>query len=203
MKKLNKQISRAIAYAQNALSFLTFHQDINAIYLFGSSVRGELEEESDIDLFVDCSQNEREIESLLKEAFSRFYSSKDYDKWKILRFTYPLSTKVGKLEDWELKTSIQAEGMILYSKQICFITGIKQVLFLISLPKKKTKYLKLVRELYGRKEKGYSGKGLLEELKGKKLNSNAIIVPKENSEIIKKLLNKENIEYSFREMILF
>ena len=200
---MNKQTSRAIAYVQNALSFLTLDNCINAIYLFGSSVRGELEEESDIDVFMDCSENEKDIENRAKDAFSRFYSSKDYDKWKILHFTYPLSVKVGKLEEWELNESISAEGILLYSKQVSLVSSTKQVLFIFSLPKKKTKYLKLVRELYGRKEKGYSDKGLLGELKGKKLSSNVVIIPKENCEIIKKLLNKEKIEYSFREMVLF
>lgn len=203
MKKLNKQTSRAIAYAQNALSFLTLDNSINSIYLFGSSVRGELEEESDIDIFIDCSENEKDIENRAKESLSRFYSSKDYDKWKILRFTYPLSVKVGKLDEWELKASISAEGIQLYSKQTTLISSAKQVLFVFSLPAKKTKYLKLVRELYGRKEKGYSGKGMVDELKGKKLSSNVIIIPTENCEIIKKLLNQEKIEYSFREMVLF
>ena len=58
VKRLNKQTAKAIAYAQDALTFLFLDNEekgkIKGIYLFGSAVRGELEKESDIDLFIDC-----------------------------------------------------------------------------------------------------------------------------------------------------
>ncbi len=91
---------------------------INSIYLFGSAVRKELMETSDIDIFIDCSpENEKNINGIAKAALSRFYKSKDYDKWRLLRFTHDISLQVGKLEEWKLKSSIMSEGIVLYSKK--------------------------------------------------------------------------------------
>ena len=74
---------------QNALSFVFLDADIkdsiNSVYLFGSAVRNQLTKDSDIDIFIDC-KNEKLIENLSKAAINRFYHSKDYEKWKLMKF---------------------------------------------------------------------------------------------------------------------
>ena len=79
----------------------------------------------------------------------------------------------------------------------------RKVLFTYELPKKKKRYLYFTRQLFGRKEKGYRDSGLLGELNGKKLGSNAIIVPKEGLKKILDFMQKSKIDYSMKEICVF
>lgn len=205
MKKLNKQTELAISYAQNYLSFLFLNKGIakhiNAIYLFGSAVRGELEKESDIDIFIDSESVE--VEVLAKKSISVFMKSKDYDKWKLMNFTYSVSVQVGKLEKWDLKSSIEAEGILLYSKTPTMIFANRNVLFTIALPEKKPQYLKFIRSFFGRNERGYNDKGIIGNINGTKLSATVFIVSKEHQQQIEHALQQQKISYSFKEMAFF
>lgn len=211
---MNKQTQQAIAYAQNALSFVfldaTITNKCNAVYLFGSAARGDMERESDIDIFFDFEEKkenkeekkEKNKEAEINAALKRFYQSKDYDKWKLFSFTYPISIKVGKLDEWELKTSILADGIILYSKELLISKTKRYVLIMYTLPRKKAKYLSLVRTLFGRNETGYKDTGLVGMCHAKKIAATVIIVPKEHVKPLFTLLQKEKIDYSFNEINL-
>lgn len=198
----------SIAYVQNALSFIfldsSIDDTIRGIYLYGSAVRGELTDDSDIDIFIDCrSADEDDIEGLAKAALSRFYKSKDYDKWKLFKFDYPISVQAGDLSAWKLKTSITAEGILIYSKKSEIIPAERKVLFTFDLPREKKQYVRFIRCLFGRKEKGYRDEGLLGKANGKKLSANVIIVPGENQQKITEFLQKEKINYSMKEICVF
>lgn len=203
---MNKQTRQAIAYAQNALSFLfldaTLNDSISKIFLHGSAVRGQLQKESDIDLFIDCLQ-EKKVEQRTRAAFARFYQSRDYDKWRLLGFRYPLSVHAGRLEQWQLQSSIKAEGIVLYSKKAELQPGDRYDLFIIELPKEKKKYLHLSRSLFGRREKGYKDQGFLGKLQGKKLSSNVVLIRKEQESALMDFFHKEKTNYSFKEICLF
>ncbi len=205
MKKLNKQTEFAISYAQNYLSFLFLNKgiakEINAIYLFGSAVRGELEKESDIDMFIDSKSSE--IEAIAKKSISVFMKSKDYDKWRLINFIHPISVQAGMLEKWELKSSIMAEGILLYSKTPAITSAKRYVLFTIVLPKKKTQYLKFTRSFFGRNEEGYNDKGIIGNVHGIKLSATVFIVTQEYQKQIEQMLQKEKVEYSFKEIAFF
>lgn len=203
---MHKQTSRAIAYVQNFLSFLFLDQtavkNIRGIYLYGSAVRGELGKDSDIDLFIDCP-NSKEVERSAKAAALRFSQSQDYEKWKQLGCTYPFSIQGGVLEEWELKTSIAAESILLYAPKTPSLPGERQVLFILTLPKEKKRYLRLTRQLFGRKEKAYREHGLLYEAQGKKLGSNIFLIPQQQQAPLHALLQKEKVQYSFWEVHFF
>lgn len=205
MKKLNKQAEFAISYAQNYLCFLFLNKgiakQINAIYLFGSAVRGELEKKSDVDIFIDSESTE--VEALARKSISVFTKSNDYDKWELMKFTYSVSVHAGKLENWELKSSIQAEGILLYSKTPIVASADRSVLFTIILPKKKSQYLQFIRSFFGRKEKGYNDKGILGNIKGTRISATVFIVKKEYQQQIEQALQQQKINYSFKEMSFF
>ncbi|MBI3035813.1 nucleotidyltransferase domain-containing protein [Candidatus Woesearchaeota archaeon] len=208
MKKLNKQTLNAVAYAQNALSFIFLDSSIDdlikEIYLYGSAARGELGKDSDVDIFINCdAKKESIVEGVAKAALSRFYKSKDFDKWKFFKFDYAISFQAGELKTWQLRTSIMAEGVLLYSKKAEIMPAERKVLFTYELPKKKKQYLHFIRSLFGRKEKGYNDSGLLGEANGKKISANLIIVPKENQEKITGFMQKEKINYSMKEICIF
>jgi len=208
VRKLNKQTLNAIAYAQNALSFIFLDSGVNnfirSIYLYGSAVHGELEEDSDIDIFIDCiAEKEEAIEGIAKAAISKFYNSKDFDKWKLFKFEHDISVQSGNLMEWQLKTSIMADGILLYSKKSEILPAERKVLFSYELPKKKKQYLHFTRALFGRKEKGYKDFGLIAELNGKKISTNVIIVPKESQQKTMEFMRKERIDYSMKEICVF
>ena len=208
VKRLNKQTLMAIAYAQNALSFVFLDSGINdyitAVYLYGSAVRNELSEESDIDIFIDCKDGKEKIlEGMTKAAISRFFKSNDFEKWKLYKFTYPISIQAGDIATWQLKTSIMAEGILLYSKKTEILPAERKVIITYKLPRDKKKYLHFVRCLFGRKEKWYKDQGLLGEIIGKKISSNTIIIPKENQQKIIDFMNKNKITYSIKEICVF
>ncbi len=213
---MNKQTQKAIAYAQNALSFIfldaTLISKCNAIYLFGSAARGEMETGSDIDLFFDfesffpdAARNEKMItekESAIQAALSRFSNSNDFQKWKQLEFTFPFTINIGNLEEWELKTSILADGILLYSREPAAAVTKRYILIVYTLPKKKTEYLFFVRTLFGRKEEGYKDTGLAGACQAKKIGSNALLVPQDSRQQILAFLQKEKVAYSFIEVSL-
>lgn len=208
MRKLNKQTLQAIAYAQNAVSFIFLDSGINdfikSIYLYGSAVRGELANESDIDIFIDCyADKDRIVEGIAKSALSRFYKSKDFDKWKLYKFNYPILIQAGNLMSWHLKSSISSEGILLYSKKSEILPAVRKVLFTYTLPKKKKNYFHFTRTLFGRKEKNYKDKGLLGVVNGIKISTNVVMVPKENQQKIMRFMQQEKIDYSMKEIYLF
>ncbi|MBI2140637.1 nucleotidyltransferase domain-containing protein [Candidatus Woesearchaeota archaeon] len=202
---LLKQAAMAVAYAHDFLTFLSLDgallQNIRFIFLFGSAVRGELEGESDIDLFIDCrAADEAVVKKGAERALNKFYASQDYEKWKSLHFFYPISFKAGDVHAWQLKTSIAAEGIVMYGKQPSLEPLERVVLFRVKLPKEKSKYLSLARSLYGREEKYYKNSGILAQAGGTKIGPNAMLVPQENQKAIVNLLNKEKIEFSMKEL---
>jgi len=206
VKKLPKQLLQTIAYAQNLLSFLfldPLSAHIDHIYLFGSGARGELTAESDIDLFIDTPLQKADIlERSAHTAYSRFSQSLDYQKWKKLGITYPFSVQVGKAKEWELYSSLLADGLVLYSKQAGTGEGERHLLCTFAMPSKKTQYLKLTRTLFGRREPGYRDQGILGKIGGKKLSSNVILIPTREKQTVLTFLDKEKIEYSLREICI-
>ena len=177
---------------------------IDHVYLYGSGARGELTSESDIDLFIDTGSEKAEfLERSAKAAYSRFSQSLDYQKWKKLGITYPFSIQAGRVKEWELYSSLPADGVILYSKHLDTIgEGKKYLLCTFTLPKKKTKYLLTIRTLFGRKEPGYRDVGVLGKVGGKKVGSNVILIPCEQKHQILRFLDAEKIDYSFKEIYL-
>src|SRR3989338_1825744 len=105
-----------IAYTMNFISFLLdekISKDIARIILFGSVARGDYNDESDIDLFIDTKAN---IEKEVGKILSFFNQSEIQKKWELKGLKNELSLKVGNLEDYNLKRSIISDGVILYGK---------------------------------------------------------------------------------------
>jgi predicted nucleotidyltransferase len=202
---VTEQTRKSISYALNFLTFLFLERDaegkILSVYLFGSAVRGELNQDSDIDIFINCKNIDEEF--ILKRAEiarRKFVSSKDFDKWKALDFTHPLSVKAGNLAEWQLKTSISAEGIELYSKEVQAQNTERIVVFSFELPKSKKSYLKIRRELFGRAEKNYKSEGAVAKAGGKQMSSNLFLVPVSKQNYFIKLLHADKIKFSMMEM---
>lgn len=203
MKILNYE-KELIAYTLAFISFiLPKLERVNEIILFGSTVRGEATKESDIDLFFNLEDKtkEKEIKEIAEKEKNKFYKSKIAEVWFLKGIKNSLKINVGSLDDWkDLKRSIVSEGIVIYGKYKEIPKNLRGfVIFNISPIKNIPKRNRVIRNLFGRKEKNYSTKGLVEKLNGKKINVSSFIVPIEHSKEIIKILGKEKINYTLFE----
>lgn len=200
-----KKLDKYVAYASGFVSFLLKEKDlkkseVKEIILFGSVVREEADSKSDVDIFID-TVNEKKVELVVKEALQRFYRSRIYEDWKLRGVKNEIKVQVGMLDSWGLKRSVISNGIVLYG-------GYK------ALPKKGEHYQlftfepirditirnRVARALFGRKEKGYFQKGLVEEVGGKILNQRCFYVPVRSSDQVVRLLSREKIDYKLFEL---
>lgn len=203
MKILNYE-KELIAYASSFVSFVLSKLDeVKEIILFGSVVRGEATKESDIDLFfnIEYKTKEKEIKEIIEKEKEKFYKSKIAEVWFLRGIKNPINISVGNLDEWKsLKRSIVSEGMVLYGKYKETPENLKGfVIFNIPPIKNIAKRNKIIRNLFGRKEKNYSTNGLVKNLNGKKLNVSSFIVQIEHSKKIVEFLGKEKTNYTFFE----
>lgn len=203
---MKTQTFNAVAYTYNMLTFAFQKTDmiekVNAIYLFGSAVRGTLTKKSDIDIFFDCDKkDEKLVKRIVDSAVLNFEASQDFEKWKRFNFVYPFSFQNGVLDEWELKSSIASEGIVLYSKKPVMNRGERSVLFVIKYPKQKKEYIRVRRALFGRDETVYKNGGIVQQINGKKLSTNVFIIPQTQQQRIMELLSHKKVEFSMTEII--
>ena len=200
------QVHNALGYAYNALAFLfdaELQKKISTIYLFGSAVRQELEEGSDIDLFIDClPPDENFVQKRAEVNLGKFYKSKDYEKWKRLGTTNAISITAGELRTWALKKSVLSEGLLLY-KNTAIEKGDfdRKVLVIFDVPKAKPKYLRFTREFFGRKE--YAQHGRIGELGGERVSANVIIIAQSSLPTVQKFLQKHKVNYRMMQFLAY
>lgn len=203
MKVLNR--IELISYTQNFLSFLFRDEQIKEsliknVILFGSVARGDFDEKSDIDLFVNLYKKEREetIKKIVNRRLEKFYKSEEFRKWALRGIKNEINIKVGVLEEWDLKKSIISEGISLYDEYKEPPEGRRYFLFTFLPIKPVEKRNKVIRKLFGRKD--YNKKGLVERKNGRKLTPRSFIIPFESIESVKSILDKENVDYQFFEI---
>ncbi len=190
-----------IAYASAFASFIIPKIEVSEIILFGSVARGESDEKSDIDVFIHVKKNEKEINNIINKELVKFYKSKISEIWALKGIKNKINIHVGELEKWKLKRSIISDGIVLYGKYRETPKDIKGFsYFKIEPIKNIAKRNSILRKLFGRKEKSYSTKGIIDMVNGKKLSSLSFIVPLEKSQEIIGILNSNKINYSFFEL---
>ena len=193
-----------ISYAANFVSFLLdqFQTDIDKIVLFGSVARGDFDDESDIDLFVDTK---KEIQKDVLKTLSFFRMSETQKKWELKGLKNELSIKVGDLNKWKLKRDILTDGIILYGKFKELPDTVEYYLLIKPSFKKfsRSKKVSLWRSLYGYSQKTnsktYKTKGIVNEVDGKRIES-GIIIKMTNKKQVLDFLNKEKISYTVNEI---
>ena len=196
---------KIIAYASNFASFIldsNIFQKINQIILFGSIARGDYDEESDIDIFLDTKHN---IKNESEKLLSLFQNSETQKKWELKGIKNEISLKVGNLKKWDLNRDIISDGIILYGKLKQTPERIEYYLLISPSFRKfnKSKKVKIWRKLYGYKQKvgnkSYKSEGIVEKLNGKRIENGIVIKMKDKKEIID-FLNKEKINYTLSEI---
>ena len=198
MKNFNYK--ELIAYASAFASFVLPKVNIDEIILFGSVARNEADEKSDIDLFFNLKKDEDKTKEMLKKELERFYKSKINEIWRLKGIKNEIKFEAGNLDKWKLKRSIISDGIVLFGKYKEIPKNMNSfVQFTLKPIKSITKRNRIIRKLFGRKEKKYSAKGMIDMLNGKKISVASFIVPIEKTNEIIKIMNKEKIDYSFFE----
>ena len=136
---------------------------------------------------------------------SRFYKSVKFTKyWKLFGIKNEISLKVGELDAWELKDSIRSGGIVLYGKYISDVKAKPYHLFELKIKGSRKDKIRTWRKLYGYAQevnkKTYKNKGLITELRGKKIGKAAFVIPSEHSPKIVKYLKDNKIDYLIRQI---
>src|SRR3989344_6479979 len=189
--------TKLISLASNFASFLLDRIQVKSIILFGSVATNNFDKESDIDLFIETDEkNKNKINNLLL----LYKKTKEYEKFKLEGIENELSIKVGNLEDWkDIKRSIISNGIVLYGKYKGKPEELKhKLLFILNVQDlKRSEKIKIWRKIYGYKQKvgkkNYICKGLAE----KKFGRGVFLVSIENSQEIIDYLRKNKVKYGF------
>ena len=189
--------TKLISLASNFASFLLDRIQVKSIILFGSVATNNFDKESDIDLFIETDEkNKNKINNLLL----LYKKTKEYEKFKLEGIENELSIKVGNLEDWkDIKRSIISNGIVLYGKYKGKPEELKhKLLFILNVQDlKRSEKIKIWRKIYGYKQKvgkkNYICKGLAE----KKFGRGVFLVSIENSQEIINYLRKNKVKYGF------
>lgn len=189
-----------IAYAVDFASFLIArptdtYKKISRIVLFGSVARGDAGEKSDVDIFIDTS-DERKVELEVESAKKEFYESIKFKKyWRLLGVENDIRCVVGRLEEWkDLQKSLISDGILLYGKYAAGVEITKHLTILgWGTIKPETKRVLFNKRMFGYRQKGKSYPGVLQKSGAHKLD-NAIIVPLENANDVLKLFRNMRIK---------
>ncbi|MFH1408935.1 MAG: nucleotidyltransferase domain-containing protein [Nanoarchaeota archaeon] len=183
-------------------------EKIRNIILFGSVASGQYDKKSDIDIFIDVKDAIPEIEEIVREA-KKSFELQARRTWKVKGMMMPLNCIVGKLQDdrWKsLRQDMISNGVLIYGKYEQLPEKAEHyVLYTFSLAKvKRAVKMRFLRTFFGyqnvKGKKTYVHKGLIENIGGKKLGSNTILVPLLEVATMKKEFSKYNITPTIREV---
>ena len=191
--KQNKLISFALSFA----SFIIDRIEVESIILFGSVAQNNFDDESDIDIFIDTNEkNKEKIENFL----DLYKKTEECEKFKLGGVKNDISLKIGKLDEWkDLKRSIISGGVVLYGNYKGKPEKLNhKIIFILNAEKiKRAEKIKIWRKIYGYKQKigkkVYVSKGLAE----KKIGRGSFIIPVEKFKQVKDYLTKNKINHSF------
>ena len=181
----------------NFSSFLVGQIEVKSIILFGSVAKNNFDNESDIDIFVECDKKDEKKISIILELYKK---TEEYEKLKLDGVKNEISIKSGRLGEWKnLKRSIIFGGIVLYGSYYGTPDKLNhKLLFLLNLKGiSRTTKIKIWRSLYGYKQKVgkkvYISKGKVE----KKLGRGAFLVPIQDSQEVISYLKRNKVKYSF------
>ncbi|MBI4139523.1 nucleotidyltransferase domain-containing protein [Candidatus Woesearchaeota archaeon] len=200
MKRLNRKLLISCA-----LSFVSFFirapriddAKIRGVYLFGSVARGDFNENSDIDIFIDSPDKFMSAEA--KKTVQKFYASEDFKKFSLLGVSNDINVLSGNINDWELKDSVAENGILLYGRTI---PDNAQSFFLVNFEpiKKSAVRNKLIRSLFGRHEKYSKGEGLVKKNEGFKKGERCFLIPTNKSQEVLQEFAKNKVSFTLEKL---
>src|SRR3989338_4870853 len=186
-------MSKLLAYAIDFVSYVMQKlekKEIQQIIVFGSVAREQAGKESDVDIFIDTE--EKNLEKKIKKIKIDFFKSVKYHQyWKLLGIQNEINPLVGKLDAWkDLKPSIIADGIVLYSKfKMSIKEGKHETFFIWENIKPNSVRVLFNKQIFGYVQKDKFYEGLLQKYQGKRLGKGCIVVPLEHSLSFHKLFS--------------
>jgi predicted nucleotidyltransferase len=186
MKRILKKIT-------NRLSKI---DDVRVVVLYGSFARGENTSRSDIDVLILTTN--RTTQEKIQDQIIELEN-------EIGRRIQPTIRTISELQktDTGLLQNIFQEGKILYLREPTEVPStllLRQKPFLIYTFKitglDQKEKARFNRQLYPRNRKGYSYKGFLQEINGRKLAAGCIIVPFSQQDKIEKFFKKYKVTFT-------
>ena len=185
-----------IAYAMDFASYLISKSgDVNKVILHGSVARGDFNDNSDIDLFIDV--HDKKMEKKIHTIEDNYYKTESYHRWKLKGLKNELSLIIGKLDSdaWkDLKRAILNTGLIIYGK---YTEGSKEgkhyVMFSFENIKPESKRVMLFRKLFGFKVGKKRYEGLSGKFGLKRLGKGTIVAPIEHVRELKQYFSQSKI----------
>ncbi|MEK6854906.1 MAG: nucleotidyltransferase domain-containing protein [Nanoarchaeota archaeon] len=192
MPEQNKLISYAMDISSYLISKLS---TIDQIILHGSIARGDFDEHSDIDLFINAK--DKSLKNKIQKLIDSYYKTAKYNEWKLKGITTLISPIVGDIDgpEWKnLKRAIANTGIILYGKYKTEAEKVSQYTLIsfenISPDKKR---IAIHRKLFGFKQNKKYYSGLLEKTNSIRIGKGAILTPIEHTQKILNYLKEKKI----------
>lgn len=189
--------SELIAYAMDFAAYLLSRVDgIDRIILHGSIARGDFDDESDIDLFIDSSDN---IEVKSRRALEDYYKSQRYGEWKLKGIENPISFIVGGLDsrEWrELKRAIMNTGYVLYGKYKAEADKVNHyTLFSFENIKPDKKRVAIFRKLFGFRIGKKKFLGMVNKFNGIRIGKGSVLMPIEHFGELRRYLQDKKVGF--------
>ena len=184
-----------IAYAMDFASYLISKiNGIDRVILHGSVSRGDFDEKSDIDLFIDADKKtEKKISKFEKD----YHKTNKFKEWELKGIDREFSIIVGKLDskEWKnLKRAIMNTGLVLYGKYKAEAEKIKHyTLFSFENIKPNKKRISIYRKLFGFKVGKKRYEGLVDRIGAIKVGKGSLLVPIEHVNELKKYFQEKRI----------
>ncbi len=184
------------SYALDFASYLLGNtKGIHRIILFGSVARGDFDQESDIDIFVDTK--DKKLEKTIVKLTESFYGTEKAKRWKLKGIASHFSCMVGELDspEWkDLKRSIINHGIILYGKYIAEAEKVHQyTIFTFGNIAPESKRVVAHRKLFGFNTKKQKYPGLVYTLDVVKLGKGCLLVKAEHVTELKDFFRKNKV----------
>jgi len=197
--------NKLISYAMDFASYLISKENrINRVILHGSTARGDFDEKSDVDLFVDVSEHKPAIERKINKILEDYYKTKKYKEWNLKGISNNISLIIGKLDsrDWkDLKRAIINTGIILYGKYKSEVEKTAQyTLFSFENIKPDKKRIGIYRKLFGFKIGKKSYPGLADKINAVKIGKGSLLVPAEHANELKKYFQNKKISVNLYDL---
>ena len=203
-----------LSYTYDFISILQSNiisiSEIKSIILFGSIARKDYDKESDIDIFIEVNEesNSKKIEELVDKSINQF-EIKARETWHLKGIKNPIKCIIGNLNEkkWEeRRNEILSNNILLYGSMNYKKEELSPFyLFQYSLKGlKQNKKVDFLRKTLGysskKKKKTYIHPGLIDEIKGIKLEKNNLLIPIKDAGKIKKFFIKNKVTPKIKEI---
>lgn len=197
------------AYSMDYASFLLNNLPekqascITEIILFGSVARGDFDESSDIDIFIDIT--DQKLEKAINHLTEEFFKSVKFKEyWKLIGIEKKIKPIVGKLSEWkDLRESLVVNGITIYGKYKQLPKKTRHMmLFQWGSIQNQSNRVLLNKRLFGYVQHSKKYKGKIELADGEKLGTNCAIVPIEHYSEILNIFRKMKLQVKMREILV-